>query len=277
VLTRFGGAALEAGDVMLRSTTVWRIAADPITDEFGNLRSVEYLVFGSGLSTGADELLPTTGTITSVMFVTNPTVLAAPPALAAEFFWGGIAGFSLAALDFAAGFFNGTLAADLTAGDDTSTRTYTAPLPPEGFFFLAGGGGNDTLVGGAGGFVDGGEGDDVLSSSGLGTAGFGGVQFEGGAGDDLITGNIFNDVLNGGEGLDRLRGGDGDDRLQGWLDRDWLRGEAGDDTLFGFGRELEPGEIFDGGTGRDVLFASSGSAPADFTDVQLISVETLDL
>ena len=54
---------------------------------------------------------------------------------------------------------------------------------------------------------------------------------EGGAGDDLITGNGAANRLAGGLGLDEIHGGDGDDLLIGGADADELFGGAGLDTV----------------------------------------------
>lgn len=51
----------------------------------------------------------------------------------------------------------------------------------------------------------------------------------GGSGDDQITGNIANDLLDGGRGDDRLRGGDGEDTLIGGSGTNTLEGGDGSD------------------------------------------------
>ncbi|HUF55789.1 MAG TPA: M10 family metallopeptidase C-terminal domain-containing protein [Thermohalobaculum sp.] len=63
-----------------------------------------------------------------------------------------------------------------------------------------------------------------------------GVRIEnavGGAGNDLIAGNAFANVLDGGGGNDRLEGGAGNDRLDGGAGHDDLLGGAGADRLVG--------------------------------------------
>jgi Ca2+-binding RTX toxin-like protein len=59
------------------------------------------------------------------------------------------------------------------------------------------------------------------------------VFFDGGAGNDTITGTAFNDVLVGGDGDDRITGGGGRDILIGGAGADRLAGGAGDDVLVG--------------------------------------------
>ena len=66
----------------------------------------------------------------------------------------------------------------------------------------------------------------------------------GGAGDDEITGNRFNNILSGGGGDDLLFGGYG---------RDVLNGNAGKDRLVG-------------GRGGDLLIGGAGSDTADYSD-----------
>jgi Ca2+-binding RTX toxin-like protein len=66
----------------------------------------------------------------------------------------------------------------------------------------------------------------------------------GGAGNDEITGNRFNNILSGGGGNDLLFGGYG---------RDVLNGNAGKDRLIG-------------GGGGDLLLGGSGNDTADYSD-----------
>src|SRR5688572_15536988 len=76
----------------------------------------------------------------------------------------------------------------------------------------------------------------------------------GGAGDDEITGNRFNNVLSGGGGNDLLFGGFG---------RDVLSGNAGKDRLVG-------------GGGGDLLLGGSGNDTADYSDHTAGVYVTLD-
>ena len=63
----------------------------------------------------------------------------------------------------------------------------------------------------------------------------GGVNAEGGDGDDNLTGSVGNDTLDGGAGDDVLRGGAGTDTLVGGEGDDVLDGGASSDVLTGGG------------------------------------------
>lgn len=74
----------------------------------------------------------------------------------------------------------------------------------------------------------------------------------GGAGNDLLKANNYNDFLDGGSGNDTLVGGEGNDSLFGGVGNDSLVGGVGDDTLYDpFGNN-----IIDGGMGNDILFTN---------------------
>ncbi len=95
-------------------------------------------------------------------------------------------------------------------------------------------------------WVQGGEGDDVLTGSG-------GIDWvNGGLGDDSISGGSGDDKLKGGWGNDRVDGGSGDDRVTGDWGDDLLFGGSGDDTIFGG----EGSDTLFGGDGNDHLIAS---------------------
>ena len=68
----------------------------------------------------------------------------------------------------------------------------------------------------------------------------------GGAGNDIITGNRSANTLNGGNGNDTLNGGAGNDTLNGGLGNDRLVGGNGIDRLTG-------------GVGNDTLIGGSGN------------------
>lgn len=99
--------------------------------------------------------------------------------------------------------------------------------------------------------IDGGAGDDILSGE---------------AGNDRITGGDGDDILSGGAGADTLAGGDGDDLLEGRVlaagadardvtdadGADHLSGGAGDDLLM-----LGTGDTGEGGAGADSFIAGS--------------------
>ncbi|PPR35744.1 MAG: Leukotoxin, partial [Alphaproteobacteria bacterium MarineAlpha9_Bin6] len=92
----------------------------------------------------------------------------------------------------------------------------------------------------------------------------GGVNAEGGDGDDNLTGSVGNDTLDGGAGDDVLGSGRGADTLDGGAGDDVLRGGMGDDVLYGGeGNDVLSGDqqddILDGGAGDDVLRGGAGS------------------
>ena len=120
---------------------------------------------------------------------------------------------------------------------------------------LNGGLGNDRLVGGAG--IDTAEFSSKANRINLGstsrqTTGDGkdiltGIEnVNGGAGNDIITGNRSANTLNGGNGNDTLNGGAGNDTLNGGLGNDRLVGGNGIDRLTG-------------GVGNDTLIGGSGN------------------
>ena len=87
---------------------------------------------------------------------------------------------------------------------------------------------------------------------------------DGGAGDDVIAGDGGNDTLSSGGGDDELDGGDGDDILGGDDGNDLLFGGDGDDQLSGDGGadQLHGGmgnDQMDGGDGDDSLFGNVGN------------------
>jgi hypothetical protein len=115
--------------------------------------------------------------------------------------------------------------------------------------------GNDSLVnaGQITGFIDMGDGDDLIDTrSGVHTGnaemGWGKDSYLGGAGFDAVTGNRGDDLLSGGAGDDLLLGGWGNDHLQGDAGNDSLYGEGGNDTIVTSG-----GDAVDAGNGDDVV------------------------
>ncbi len=76
----------------------------------------------------------------------------------------------------------------------------------------------------------------------------------GGAGDDVITGNAANNLIDGWSGDDDLYGKDGDDTILGYFGNDFIDGGAGNDSLYG-----ESGNDFiDGWTGDDLMSGGNG-------------------
>jgi Ca2+-binding RTX toxin-like protein len=89
--------------------------------------------------------------------------------------------------------------------------------------YLYGGSGNDTVQGGYG-VNSGGDGDDVVSGSGL---------VQGDAGNDSVYGGGGNDTLRGGTGVDYANGGEGDDTY--YLDD---AGDTASESLFAYNNDL---------------------------------------
>jgi hypothetical protein len=108
------------------------------------------------------------------------------------------------------------------------------------------------------GAADGGEGDDVLTSTG-------GATLRGGPGSDRLTGGPHRDRIDGGIGSDALDGGDGPDDVLTYAGRsdpvtvDLGAAEAGaageHDAIAGF-------EAAEGGEGADLLRAAPGATAA---------------
>ena len=82
--------------------------------------------------------------------------------------------------------------------------------------------------------------NDVITGNGAAN------NFDGGLGNDKISGLGGKDTLNGAKGNDTLKGGNGADKLLGKIGKDTLNGDAGNDKL-------------DGGAGNDKLFGGVGN------------------
>ena len=153
------------------------------------------------------------------------------------------------------------------AGDDDNVITGTAEMVSVHLQ-----GGNDsfeTVFGDAGTpgiFVDGGDGDDVITAAagddelvgGLGAdviTGAGGDDIlSGGAGDDEIFGDSGSDVIDGGDGDDVVSAGGDDDQITGGAGNDTLKGHRGDDTIHGG----DGNDRILGGAGNDVMWGEAG-------------------
>jgi len=108
-----------------------------------------------------------------------------------------------------------------------------AVVAAEDLAVLYGGPGDDTLVGTEytqSVFLEGGHDSFV---TGFGLAGEPGVFVDGGDGNDTITTAAGDDEIHGGPGDDLLSGGDGADTILGGLGNDVILGDAGDDELHG--------------------------------------------
>ncbi len=152
---------------------------------------------------------------------------------------------------------NGGSGADtITVGDLSGV----APLELE----LQGGAGNDTITAAGATFgdlivhFDGGTGNDIITGSNEAdtiVGGDGDDQVFGGLGNDTLIGGLGNDMLDGQDGDDSLTGNDGDDVLLGNAGNDTLQGNANNDNLNGgIGDDL-----LEGNDGRDTLNGTSGN------------------
>jgi len=156
-------------------------------------------------------------------------------------------------------------------------------------------------------FVDGGSSNDIVLSN------VGNDTLNGREGDDIIDGGPGNDIVNGGANSAMILSGD--DTLSGGAGADLLRGEDGDDTLVYFADGItedgwyainigSPGvagtetvvdiaganfttDVFDGGTGFDILRMTAGDDTLFLEDpfspfhpaassLRLIDVEQID-
>lgn len=110
------------------------------------------------------------------------------------------------------------------------------------------GGAGDDLL--TGGFnMAGGPGADTLIGTGAGV-----VQMFGGDGDDTMTGNAIQNFFSGGAGRDRITGGAGEDTAHGGDGDDTLNGFLDDDLLFGG----DGNDTLIGGLGDDDLIGQDG-------------------
>jgi Ca2+-binding RTX toxin-like protein len=85
------------------------------------------------------------------------------------------------------------------------------------------------------------------------------VEFNGGAGDDILIGSAFDDIMNGDDGDDEMHGGKGDDKMDGGKGWDDMHGGDGDD-------EMDGGDGFDemhGDDGEDKMKGGKGEDDMD--------------
>jgi len=178
---------------------------------------------------------------------------------------------------------------------------------------IVGGQGNDTFtIGAAGGnrvsltsgLVNGQDGDDTITIANVASMTFGsGSTVFGGQGSDVITstgstnviisGDLGTDNLTGGSGNDTIFGGDGNDRIAGGTGNDSMIGGAGVDTFIqpvvaapnavstgasavtagtsiNFGNGVDIITSFTAGTNGDIL-SMSGTGGSVFTAAQILS------
>lgn len=162
--------------------------------------------------------------------------------------------------------------------------TIVGTAADEQFF---GGAGRDLLIGGRGAdLLDGGDGHDLTSylssDQAISLALDGSIQPAGGAAGDVlisieeVEGSRFDDLLIGDDSVNILRGDDGDDIIIGGATNgagnsdDLLIGGEGNDLIYGFRPDGEPGpdtptatgpdqrNRMDGGPGDDILIGGTG-------------------
>lgn len=92
-----------------------------------------------------------------------------------------------------------------------------------------------------------------------------GVDIDGGAGDDTITGSNYNDILKGGEGRDTIVGGLGDDTIYGGASDDVITGGLGDDKIYGGAGSNTI--YFNKGDGHDIVYSDGGTDYLHFNGV----------
>ncbi len=120
--------------------------------------------------------------------------------------------------------------------------------------------------------------NDVVNFSGLEQyllqAGFDGIEFNAGNGDDTVTGTALSDLLRGGDGFDTLNGGGGNDILEGGIGNDTLVGGTGADRLDG--GEGADRASYEGSAQAVIVNLQTGFAGGgDATGDTLISIENL--
>ena len=129
---------------------------------------------------------------------------------------------------------------------------------------LLGGSFDDRISGdGAGNWIEGGGGNDVLAGQ------WGADTLRGDDGDDTLNGGADRDALFGDAGADWLIGGDGMDSLYGGGDADLLAGDEGNDALYGGAGD----DRLIGGAGRDFLFGDSGADQFQFTSTREMTAQ----
>jgi Ca2+-binding RTX toxin-like protein len=147
-----------------------------------------------------------------------------------------------------------------------------------GSFLFLGDGVTSLDAGGIGAATDG------LSIFGNGgtnilTGSNGSEGLSGGDGDDSIFGGDGRDGLRGEAGDDRLEGGMGDDGLDGGVGIDLLYGQDGNDILTPGTVSAVAGEVYDGGSGFDLLSLNGFGAvdgDIDISAATIVGIEAID-
>ncbi|QKX18566.1 putative Ig domain-containing protein [Microbulbifer sp. YPW1] len=144
--------------------------------------------------------------------------------------------------------------------------------------------------------IDGGAGvNQILANSANNTLDFRDIslinisRIDGAAGNDTIYGSSTADTIIGGMGSDKLYGEGGDDRFlltpgdtgferyDGGAGDDWILGTTADDTIrlsvFSGNARVE---VIDGGGGMNRILANSANNTLDFSETQLVSIDSID-
>lgn len=165
----------------------------------------------------------------------------------------------------------------ITTGDQNNTVDLS-PLTVGTYFNLTsihvqGGNGDDTLIASLDIPVlfEGGDGNDTLTGGDLNDTLLGedgDDLITAGPGDDSIDAGDGDDVVQGQDGDDSIQGGDGDDTIEGGLGDDSLRGHDGTDSIDGNeGDDLILADLGDdlalGSDGNDTVFGGGGSDTLD--------------
>lgn len=143
------------------------------------------------------------------------------------------------------------------AGEGTDTVIATSN------FYLYAGIENLTLMGGNT-FGVGNELDNIINGEvgeNLIIAGAGNDTVNGGGSRDSIFGEAGDDILNGDDGIDYIVGGIGNDTINGGNQADEMYGQDGDDIMRG-GNSFDT-DIIVGGLGNDTIYGNSGLGDYD--------------
>jgi Ca2+-binding RTX toxin-like protein len=165
---------------------------------------------------------------------------------------------------------NGTGSSDNIQVTGTGGSVTVAGLPAT--VTLAGAeGANDRL------FVDGGNGNDVISAAGL-AAGSVRLTIDGGAGNDTIAGSQGDDTLIGGDGNDIIAGGRGNDTAQLGNGNDtfiWNPGDGSDTVDGGAGADTL---VFNGANvNENISISANGTRATLFRDVANITMDMVGI